>query len=156
VKQLLFRRAMWLRRLTRAMRPEFAKHGAPLPDRFKITCRLSPTHGRRTQNQTLGVCLEAAESSNGVVRIYISHEISDSLEAAEVLVHELVHAALGIKGHRQRFERLALAIGLIGPMNATRAGDTLREQLQTLIAKLGPYPSSTALDPTTQLRKRPR
>jgi hypothetical protein len=44
-------------------------------------------------------------------------------QIAAILAHELVHAAVGIPaGHGKAFKRVALGLGLVGPMRATTPG----------------------------------
>jgi len=79
--------------------------------------------------------------------------LDDAFEVTEVLCHELIHAALDCEdGHGPRFRKLAVAIGLEGPMRSTHAGPELRECLNVLCAELGPYPHAR-LDPTQGLKK---
>ena len=58
-----------------------------------------------------------------------------------VLVHELVHHAVGVEhGHKGPFRKCAVAVGLVGPMRATTAGPALASRLHALAESIGPYP----------------
>jgi hypothetical protein len=71
----------------------------------------------------------------------VSPEIGDPIEALAILVHELVHAVDDcVSGHRGPFKKLATAVGLVGKMTATTAGDDLRSHLEELATELGPFP----------------
>ena len=73
--------------------------------------------------------------------MFISPVLKDSIEVGGCLVHELVHAAVGIEcKHRGAFARVAKTIGLEGKMTATTPGEALRTRLKELIAKIGEYP----------------
>jgi len=64
------------------------------------------------------------------------------------LIHELVHAAVGLKaGHKAEFRAVAVELGLEGKMTATEVGAELKERLHALTEKIGYYPHA-ALDPT--------
>lgn len=82
---------------------------------------------------------EASDDNKG--SIFISPIIDDSAEVLGVLVHELVHAAVGNKhGHGPVFKRCALALGLTGNMRATEVGPRLNKELKKIIRQSGKYP----------------
>lgn len=82
---------------------------------------------------------EASEDKKG--SIFISPVIDDTLEVLGVLVHELVHAAVGNKhGHGPVFKRCALALGLTGNMRSTEIGPKLTKELKKIIRQNGRYP----------------
>ena len=57
------------------------------------------------------------------------------------LAHELVHAAVGIEaGRGPAFRRVALGIGLIGPMRATAAGPGFLALAAPILEAVGPLP----------------
>jgi hypothetical protein len=138
-------RESWLQECIRLLSPLFAEQDEQLPERIRISCGWPSSHGKSEKNRALGECWEAAASADGTVEIFINPMISEPLEVAATLVHELVHA-LGIRGHGRSFKGVAEAVGLMGPMRATRAGEALREKLHEIAAVLGPYPHA-AIDP---------
>lgn len=79
-------------------------------------------------------------SEDGVSQIFISPRLKSSLEHLDVLVHELVHACVPDDGHGAAFKRIALAVGLTGPMRSTVAGEVLRSHLNALIQGIGEIP----------------
>jgi len=57
------------------------------------------------------------------------------MQAAEILGHELVHAAVGVAaGHGKEFRRVAKGIGLVGQMKATTAGPEFEKAMQPILA----------------------
>lgn len=135
-------REQWLISLADILREDFYKAGLPLPERIKVSCGW-PSCGARNKKSRIvaGECWSTLLSRGGNTEIFISPIIEDSLTAAHILVHELVHAAVGVdKGHGSTFKRLALHVGLTGPMRATTAGPELAKRLNTLIDDLGAYP----------------
>ncbi len=65
----------------------------------------------------------------------------------DVLLHELVHAALPKHdGHAGEFKRVAEAVGLVGPMRSSKAGADLEKTIAELLKKLGPYPHHVMVD----------
>ena len=139
-------REAWLEALLAALRPLFSASGYTLPDAIRVTCSW-PTHGATAmRHRVVGQAFASSASVAGVHETFISPALEDPLEVAAVLVHELVHHAVGIPaGHGPKFRRCALAVGLVGPMRSTEAGDELRERLHALTARLGPYPHSQVL-----------
>jgi len=76
--------------------------------------------------------------------VYVSPDVSDPVNVAEILLHELVHAALGARaGHGRKFQRCAAAVGLVY-LSHTRGGTfATAECLKTLrsfVEECGPYP----------------
>lgn len=148
-------REQWLTLLSDIFRDTFRPLGSPLPEKLRVSCGW-PSIGARNKKsrQVVGECWSTTLSVDGHTEIFISPLVSDSILAGSILVHELVHAAAGVKaGHGPRFKRLALAVGLAGPMRATHAGADLRERLNVLISDLGPYPHSS-LDALTSGHKK--
>ena len=69
--------------------------------------------------------------------------LDDSARVADVLTHELIHAALpeGEK-HGPNFRRAMKALGLEGKATATVAGDGWREWALPIIEQLGRFPGA--------------
>lgn len=73
--------------------------------------------------------------------IYITPALAEPVEVLRVLLHELVHAAVGAAAkHRGKFAKLAGRVGFESPWTSTPASAGLVEALTTLAAKLGAYP----------------
>ena len=137
-------REQWLAAFTDAARPIFADAGAPLP--ALVRCGIGfPSKGARSR--VIGECWDASASTDSAVEIFIRPSLqSDSARIADVLTHELCHAALGaVAGHGPAFKRLAVKLGLEGKMTATIAGDAWRAWALPILAKLGDLPGSELL-----------
>ncbi|MDR1611605.1 MAG: SprT-like domain-containing protein [Planctomycetota bacterium] len=132
-------REEWLSVFVKYMRPVFAAAGSPLPEKIRISCAF-PVRTTTAIGQILSHRLSADQTRE----IFISPVLSDAARVCDVVIHELVHAALPEgTGHKKEFRRLALKLGLAGKMTATIAGDKLRAWLDSIIPVfLGPYPHS--------------
>lgn len=129
-------RGLWLNRLKTETASWFEEKGYPLPP-----CRLSVGFPSRGRKRVMGQCWTDSLSADGHHEIFINPIVDDSLFAAEIVLHELIHAAVGIAaGHRGPFAKLATALGLVGPMTSTRAGNECRRRLAVVLEKIGPIP----------------
>jgi hypothetical protein len=130
----------WLHAFAEASRPHFAEAGHPLPADLRIGLGWSSGGAR---SKTIGECYHGAASADGVRAIIITPGagMENAARAADVLTHELAHAALpeGV-GHKAPFKRLVTALGLEGKATATVAGDKWRAWALPIIEGLGPYP----------------
>lgn len=113
-------REYWLQQAVHKMRPMFKAVDAKLPEKIFVSVAL-------TAPKVLGRCAEDEH-------VFISAALDDTINVLETLAHELVHVAVGNKHkHGKAFKRVARAIGLEGPLTATRAGEELREKLRVII-----------------------
>ena len=109
-----------------------------VPESVRFSC--SWIKGRQTK-KAVGVCFSQALSAGGVNEIFITPTMSDSLQVAETLIHELIHAMDNNKsGHLGYFKEVSEAVGLVGKRTATVAGEELRGKLVNLVDRLGEYP----------------
>lgn len=148
-------REAWLMAFTILFRPRFQELGSPLPDKLRVSCSFPSRGGIKQSGKatTIGQCWYPDHSADGTTEVFVSPTIADPVNVAEILVHELVHAALGPgHGHGKVFKRLALAVGLEGKMTATYAGSRLRTDLAPMLRALGPYPHAS-LDATAAEKK---
>jgi hypothetical protein len=132
-------REEWLTKLIESMRPLYKKVDAKVPKKIRVTCGWPSKRAFSNKNRVIGECWDAKASHDKSVEVFISPAVSDTLEVAEIVAHELVHAC-GAKGHRGDFRKIAEAIGLEGPMRSTHAGKELKERLNALAKPLGKYP----------------
>src|SRR3546814_9943196 len=66
---------------------------------------------------------------------------SSNVCSSDLLAHELVHAAVGIPaGHGKAFKRVALGLGLVGPMRATTPGEAFLAAIAPILESVGPLP----------------
>lgn len=134
-------REHWLGELVSALRPAFAEAGFPLPKRIRVACGWPSRSALAGRNRRIGEAWSERCSADGTHETFLSPVLADPVEVGAVLVHELVHHAVGVEhGHKGPFRRCALAMGLEGSMRATTAGPALRERLHALAERIGPYP----------------
>ncbi len=124
-----------------------AEAGYEAPETTRITIGFAFASRR-----ALGQCWSYKASTDGHYEIMISPVVRDSISLMATIIHELIHAAVGIEhGHKAPFRKAALAVGLVGPMRSTKAGDALVVRLRAVVEEIGAYPAgavSTAARPT--------
>ena len=90
---------------------------------------------------TRGECVPPNLCEDGRPQIFISPRIAESIEVLGILLHELIHVAVGCEhGHGKKFSQAARKVGLIRPWVATTVGERLRPVLERFVAAYGPYP----------------
>ena len=121
----------------------FKQAGHELPP-VKLSC--SWALGNRAKNKkTLGQCFPRGVSKAGINEIMIVPTVADSVEIADTLAHELVHAVDDCKsGHGKGFKDICLAVGLDGEtkMKHAKAGEKLLTEIEAIVKGLGDYPHS--------------
>lgn len=134
-------RESWLTLLAAKVAPWFAELGQPVPEGIRLSCGFPSRLGLGARNRRVGECWDGSVSAAGHREIFISPVLDDPVEVAQVIVHELLHAALpdGV-GHRGAFPRLARALGLEGRPSATLPGDAFRARIAPILVEVGPYP----------------
>lgn len=114
-------RESWLNRVAAGMAPLFEALDAPLPSRVRVAIGFT---SRGAKGKAIGECWDNRRSADGHFEIFIRPDLAHAPDAmpaqiAAILAHELVHAAVGIPaGHGKAFKRIALGLGLVGPMRA--------------------------------------
>ncbi len=142
-------REAWLNFVAQEMAPMFAKLNAPLPPRIRIAIGFLSSGNR---GKRIGECWDYICSEDGHFEIFIKPTLVETPEAmpqriADILAHELTHAAVGIpEGHRKEFRRVATGLGLTGKMTATVAGPEFIKAIAPILAKAGPLPHAR-IDP---------
>ena len=131
-------REEWLHFIAEEMRPEFKAVGAPLPAKIRMAVGFT-SNGYR--GKAVGECWSDKASADKHAEIFIKPDQDNPMRVAGILVHELVHAAVGTEtGHRGAFKRTATALGLEGPMTKTTEGKAFKEMLTPILKKAGPLP----------------
>jgi hypothetical protein len=131
-------RENWLLAAIEVLRPLFSKHGHEIPAQILVSCGFASTG---TRSHHIGQCWSRRSSANGLNQIFISPVLQDPVEVLDTLVHELVHAVDDCQHkHGPAFKKIALSLGLKGPMRSADAGPELRKKLEILSQTLGPYP----------------
>ena len=119
----------------------FKPAGYNVPKNIRYTCGFPSKGALAMRTQRIGECWSDSASGDNTFEISVSPVIADGLRAADILVHEMVHATVGLKaGHKGPFRKCAEAIGLRGKMTATVASDELKTKLNKIIEEIGPYP----------------
>ncbi|WP_375292297.1 SprT-like domain-containing protein [Sphingomonas melonis] len=134
-------REAWLLAFVTASRPMFEAAGAELPERVRVSVGF-PSKGSRSK--VIGECWTAKASADGVSEVFIVPGLqADPARIADVLTHELIHAALGTEeGHGPNFRRVMKRLGLEGKATATVAGDGWRQWALPIVEALGAFPGA--------------
>lgn len=139
-------REAWLLEALESLRPIVREAGAIVPS---VAVSMGFPRHRGRSSVRLGECWDGALASDGRPAIFVSPILDDPVRILDVLLHELIHAAVGSQhGHRGRFVKIARACGLEGKPSATTAGKRLKARLNALADSLGPLPHA-ALNPIT-------
>lgn len=127
------RRELWLARAVEELRPILAPDALPpivVRTDLKIVGPTGPANG---------CCWDDAPEC----RIDIAAELDDRAEILAVLLHELVHAAVGPDlGHNGAFRPLFVRVGFVGMPTGYEASQELQKRLQEVARRLGPYPKA--------------
>lgn len=134
-------REAWLTQFANAwIWPLLEKHEGVKPRLWRVSVGFPK--GSRGGKHAIGQCWDPGSSGDSAYEIFISPELA-ALDAVDTLVHEAVHASVGIKaGHKAPFKRLALAVGLEGKMTSASAGPALKILLATWVTAMPPFPGA--------------
>jgi hypothetical protein len=131
-------REEWLLAAIEAVRPLFTEKRRELPHDCQVSCGFASTG---TRSHHIGQCWSKESSTDERNQIFISPALYEPVEVLDTLVHELVHAVDDCEHkHGKEFKKIALSLGMIGPMRSAGAGPALKAKLAELSAQLGPYP----------------
>jgi len=134
-------REEWLTKVAeKYIRPLFAEHNAVWPEKYRVSVGFPK--GSRGGKHAIGQCWSPTLSADKSVEMFISPELP-ALEAVDTLVHEMVHASVGVKcGHKGAFKKLALAVGLVGKMTSAGAGEALIATIKKWLAAMPEFPGA--------------
>jgi hypothetical protein len=131
-------REQWLNAFVDHARPQFAAGGYPLPEKIRVGVGFTST-GRRSKR--IGECWSDSASEDGFFEIFLRPALESDSRIADVLTHELVHAAVGLsEGHGRVFRMAMHAVGLEGPAKSTIAGEAWYRWALPVLDALGPMP----------------
>lgn len=102
--------------------------------------------GRANRNRTVGQCWKRSCSAREVNQIYISpiRGEEDTVAVLATVLHELIHAVDDCEsGHRGNFIKIARKIGLVPKWTTSTPGEELKERLEGLAERIGPFPHPT-------------
>lgn len=135
-------REAWLLRACELMFPMLRVRDAQPPE--KLAVAVGWPHGGR---RAIGQCWSRTSTDDGTVHVFVSPVLGESvLLVLAVLLHELVHAAVGTEcGHKGEFKRVARSLGYLGRLTTCSEGqlsEALKEGLGVVAIELGPMPHS--------------
>lgn len=137
-------RESWLMAALQLLKPLFTSNGYKVPEKVRVSCGFPSRNPLGQRKRAIGECWSDSSSKGKVFEIFISPTISKPLDVIDTLVHEIVHATVGLKcGHKGAFKVCALKVGLEGKMTQASAGAELKKHLEGLLVKLGVYPHDT-------------
>lgn len=140
-KEIFTTREEWLTEAMILLTPLFTEHDYKIPENVRVSCGFPSRSAFAVKKQTIGQCWASTCSKDDHFEIFISPVLADEPRVLGVLVHEIVHAVVGLAaGHKKPFRLCATAVGLEGKMTATTEGEALLKRLNTLSDKLGKYP----------------
>ena len=129
-------REAWLLAAVELLRPIFLAKHHTIPRDVLVSCGFASTG---TRSHHIGQCWSRGSSTNELNQIFISPTLSEPVEVLDTLVHELVHAVDNCEHkHGKEFKKIALSLGMEGPMRSAGAGAELKKTLQELAKQLGP------------------
>lgn len=133
-------REEWLTRAIPDLESMIVNAGAPALKAVRVTVSW-PASGHK--GKAIGECYHPSVSADGSSQITINPKLNDPVEVLGVLLHELIHASVGIDcGHKGAFKRTAKRVGLAGKMKATTPGPELTLRLKGMLTQLGAFPHS--------------
>jgi len=116
-------------------RPYFESKGYTIPNNIRMSCSLT------SRKQAIGQCWASEASGDNTFEIFIAPSQADSIEVIDTLIHELVHATVGIKaGHGKVFKQCATTVGLEGKMTSASANPELKALIAQWVSEAGQYP----------------
>jgi hypothetical protein len=134
-------RETWINQLCKDhIWPWLKPHGGKPPKKWRVSLGFPKGSRGGKGGHAIGQCWAQEASGDGAVEVFISPELTAKACAA-TLVHELIHAAVGVKeGHKGKFKKLAKAAGLIGRMRATTPGAELADAIDRWISIMPKFP----------------
>jgi hypothetical protein len=146
-------REQWLQQAILTLTPLFHTKGYTVPQ-CHVSCGFASTDVKRGH---IGQFWGSKASADQINQIFISPALSDSVEVLDTLMHELVHAVDDCQNkHGPEFKKMALKLGMRGPMRNAEAGPELKIKLKELAITLGPYPHAKLYVPKKVIDRRPR
>lgn len=131
-------REAWLLEACEHLRPLLRDAGVECPP---VSVSFGFPKGGRGRARSIAQCWPKDAADDGLHAVFVSPVLKDPERILDVLLHELVHAAVGTNcGHRGEFVTVARACGLVGPPTATTAGPELGRRLNAIAEALGPLP----------------
>jgi len=139
-KQIHANRETWLEAAMAELdRVFFEGSGYDLPEKLRVSCGWP----KSASGKAIGQCWDTTCSADETYEMFISPEIAEPLRVLDILLHEMIHACVGIEaGHKGPFRKMAKEFELEGKMTATfvTEGTDLWKTLSSIYTTLGTYP----------------
>lgn len=133
-------REAWLNAFVTEARPLFEDTGYALPELIRVSVGFTSSGNR---GKVIGECWSNIASDSGHFEIFIRPSEAETARVADILTHELVHAAVGLEArHGRHFKDCATALGLEGKMTSTVAGEGWYKWALPVLDRLGPIPAA--------------
>jgi hypothetical protein len=146
-------REQWLMSAVDHLVPLFERSGYSVPI-VKVSVGF-PSTGAKGRH--LGQCWSTKSAVDGINQIFIAPHLQTPFDFLDTLVHELVHAVDDCQNkHGPVFKKMALKLGMKGPMRSAGAGPELKVKLEEMAASLGAYPHAKLIVPRKVIDRRPR
>ncbi|WP_046023572.1 hypothetical protein [Magnetospira sp. QH-2] len=134
---MLKTREEWLSKVAEGLRPHFEEKGYSIPQ-VRMALGFTSRGGR---GKRIGECWDSSCSADKTFEILVDPRLDNPVDVAQVLCHELIHAAVGLKcGHRGAFRTMAKGMGLEGKMTATVAGPGFIKIITPILELVGDLP----------------
>jgi len=129
----------WALAVVEAYRPQFEALGLEIPS---ITISPGFTGAGSRDTKVAGECWTSkASPTNDTFHIFLNPRITDSNYLAHVIVHEVIHATVGLQcKHRGAFRATAKALGFAGKMTQSEWSDEARIACDRILETIGVYP----------------
>ena len=136
----LLTREGWMGALAeRVLVPRLAAAGFPVTAPFRISCGWGA--GTRFGSKVRGQIHSMEASADRTHEIFISPNLHEAHDAGRTLLHELVHAAVGLpEGHGKTFKAACAAVGIVGKIGEQTATDELIATFTAFVKEHGKYP----------------
>jgi hypothetical protein len=146
-------REQWLMAAVEHIAPIFQARGYTIPV-VKVSVGFPSTGGK---GRHLGQCWSSRAAEDNINQIFIAPHLKTPFDFLDTLVHELVHAVDNCEsGHGEGFKKIALDVGLKGPMRSAGAGDLLKQELLRIAEELGTFPHGRLSLPIPTAQKAPK
>ena len=92
------------------------------------------------RSNAIGQCWPRSRADDNLNHIFVAPSLN-AYDTIDTLAHELIHAVDNCEHkHGKEFKKIALALGMKGPMRGASAGPVLKVRLEQILADLPPYP----------------
>lgn len=138
-------REQWLREvLLWTSKDLFGCGDAPSqPNNIRVSVGFPSSGGLGKKRRVIGECWSYECSDGAFSEIFINPVLSDGVEVVSTLIHEVVHATVGVlEKHRGQFIVASKSVGLQRPWTATTATPELGDKIRHFLSGFDPYPHS--------------